>query len=637
MSQIDLIQKAISQHQSGRHSEALRLYQKILKQEPRHVQVLTLLSALHFERGYYEEAERVVRRALEVDAQSDQAHCSLGNIHQARSRFAEAAACYQRAIALNATYHNAYNNLGMAWRKLGKLREALEPLQTAIRIDPDRALYQHNLGLVYHDLGELALARGCFEQALQMGPPTAEFLCSLGAVLNDQVEYDQALLVLDKARELEPNNATVYLNMGNIFRNEGKFQEALMIYAQALKLAPKQDNIWISLGLTLQDLEKYEEAQDCFRKALEFVPESVGALDGLGVLLDEIGESEKGLECLAQALAREPENFNLHFHRGTILLKLGRVAEAWPELEWRLRDKNYQYVRSYKQPAWDGTALQDKKILIHGEQGIADELMYATCLGEVITQSGYCILQAHPKLVTLLKRSFPGVQVETRDQNQASFLRLAQDRSIDFQAAMGSLMTWLRPSAATFVRHSGYLVVDPALQQKWQERVKSLGAGLKVGISWRSLLLKRGVLTSDRIKGSTDLSQWRELFSLPNVSFIKLQYGDVAEEIVQARHDHGMQLHDWEDLDPTNDLEGLAALIANLDLVISIDSTAGALAGALGKPVWTLVAYGAGNAWPLVHPDETWFPSMTFYRQERPGDWAGVFQRIAAALSRLCS
>ncbi|MBI3710900.1 MAG: hypothetical protein HY246_24910, partial [Proteobacteria bacterium] len=281
--------------------------------------------------------------------------------------------------------------------------------------------------------------------------------------------------------------------------------------------------------------------------------------------------------------------------------------------------------RDFRQPPWDGRPLSQTKLLLWGEQGVGDEIIYAGLVGEAGERAGACMLECEPRLVPLFARSFRQIEVVARS-DPAHPSTVASD--IGAQLALGSLPGLLRPSFDSFRPHRGYLAADPARAAALRARYRALGPGPVVGVGWRS---SRRDLTRWK---SSDLSDWGPILTLPGVVFVNLQYGDCRAELQQVQETIGVTIHDDREIDSLKDLDAFAAQVAATDLTVSISNTAVHFAGALNVPVWTLLPTGLGllHYWFLEREDSPWYPSMRLFRQRKLGDWGDVIARVAAEL-----
>ena len=250
--------------------------------------------------------------------------------------------------------------------------------------------------------------------------------------------------------------------------------------------------------------------------------------------------------------------------------------------------------------------------------------MFASCVGEIAAWAERCVIECDPRLVPLFERSFPTAHCIAKEPTARPG---PSHVDVDLQVPIGSLPRFLRTSAAAFPQRHSYLTPNRQQQTRWRERLAALGTGLKVGISWRG-----GKDAETRRKRSTDLHDWSDVLGAEGVCFINLQYGETADEIHSLQRQRQLIVNDLDGVDPLVDLDGFAALISALDLVISVDNANVHLAGALGVRVWTLLPLASDWRWLLDRDDSPWYPSMRLFRQVPGGDWQHLFSRVAAEL-----
>jgi hypothetical protein len=310
-----------------------------------------------------------------------------------------------------------------------------------------------------------------------------------------------------------------------------------------------------------------------------------------------------------------------------LLLLEGKFLEAWREYESGL-EFGERKPRPRPFPRWDGASLQGKTLLVVAEQGVGDEIMFASCIPDLLERASpaHCIVDCDPRLTPLFERSFPGLMAPQAHTGEG-LEWLSEFPPVDVQVSMGSLPLHYRQSLDAFPSRRAYLLPDEEAVSQWQHRLDALGDGLKIGISWRG-----GEAGITRQQRSTILEQWLPLFGIADTHFVDLQYDSTELELDQARDSLGTQIHSWPDPNPLLDLDGFSSLIAALNLVVSIDNSTVHMAGAVGTEVWTLLGEFPEWRWMLDREDSPWYPSMRLYRQTENGGWAEVFSRVAAEL-----
>jgi Flp pilus assembly protein TadD len=496
---------------------------------------------------------------------------------------------YRIALELDPTLLPAHYNLGYALQRKGQLDEAISHYRIALELDPTLLPAHYNLGYVLQQKGQLDEAISHYRKALELNPNIPDVYSNLALALYDKKNFDEAAIYYQKALELNPNIYDAYNNLGAIAQESGNFADAIT----------------------------------CFQHAVRLNPNSAEAYSNLGNALYNIRRIDAALECYEKALSLDPDFAEAHWNLSHLLLLQGNFKEGWKEYEWR-PSREDMVSRSFPQLMWDGSPLKGKRLLVCAEQGVGDEIMFASCLPEIIDQAERCIIESDARLVPLFRRSFPRAQVIERQDREKYPPDLPR---ADCHIPMGSLPRFLRPDIESFPRQPSYLIPDNSRVSEWRKRYGGIGNGLKVGISWR------GGSRPDVIRArSIGLEQWTELFSISGINFIKLQYGDCSEELRMAKESLGGIIYDWEDANPLVDLDGFAAQIAALDLVISVDNATVHMAGASGTPVWVLLPFNCDWRWMNEREDTPWYRTVRLYRQDTFGFWHNVLKRVSSDL-----
>jgi tetratricopeptide (TPR) repeat protein len=476
--------------------------------------------------------------------------------------------------------------------------------------------------------GELQQAADLCSAILKTESDNYKALHLLGSICAMTGHYDDAIAYLKKAISLNPSDDGLFYSLGNAFKEKKQFNEAIVSYNKALELNPKHFLAYNNLGLVLQETGDTESAISFYKKALSLNPHLVLAYNNLGLALQESGKYREALEYFDNALKYNPDVPDIRWNRSLSLLYSGDFKNGWKEYEWRWKTKDFLLQEcKLPVPLWDGSSLKGKTIFISSEQGVGDEIMFASCFREVIRMAGKCIIECDRRFVPLFARSFPEADFIERSAWQNPDQKIFLSVSVKIPA--GSLPGFLRPGLAGFPRQESYLIADPQKVEGWRNRYGKTGKGLKVGISWRGGKNP----TLQRIR-STALSRWSELFSIEGLHFINLQYGDCTAEIKEVSEKFGFTIYDWEDADPLKDLDDFAAQIASVDLVISVDNATVHMAGAIGKPVWVLLPVACDWRWMQDVEDSPWYGTVRLFRQHKSGDWNEAFNRIQTSLKR---
>jgi tetratricopeptide (TPR) repeat protein len=617
---------AVEHHTAGRLPEAESLYQQILQTDPNQPVALHLLGLIAYQVGNNEIAVDLIARAITVQPDYTEAHSNLGLALQSMRKLEEAVAQYKKAIAISPGFAEAHNNLGAGLRELGQLEEAIASSRTAIALRPNLATAHYNLGHALQDLKNLEGAMECYHKAIALQPEFAVAHNNLGLVFQDLGKLDEAMACYHKAIAIQSDYATAHYNIGNTLRDMDNPKEAIERYHQALAIKPDYVEALNNLGNALHDLGKLDEAIDCFRNAIAINSDLAEVHNNLGATLTDLGRLDEAMTSYRNALAVDQEFADSHKNMAYALLMQGKWREGWEKYTWRLKTKDCQ-TPLLPIEMWPGISLQGKSIILYAEQGVGDEIMFASCLGDLLEQSPDTLyLECDSRLEALFARSFPDVRVhgKTRDIDLSW---LGDDAQPDYSLPIGSLPKFFRNHVSEFPDRAAYLTPHPDLVAKWTGRLADLKDGLKIGISW-----KGGSAAKIVKRVSIPLPEWRPLLAM-NASFINLQYGELSEDFAILSD---LEIHDWDDNDPLKDLDNQAALISCLDLVISVDNATVHMCGALGTNTWTLLPQVPEWRWPEAFGDfPPLYPSVRLFRQKNLFKWDDVMDRVAQALSDL--
>ncbi|HEX8522690.1 MAG TPA: tetratricopeptide repeat protein [Tepidisphaeraceae bacterium] len=377
---------------------------------------------------------------------------------------------------------------------------------------------------------------------------------------------------------------------------------------------------WAQVGAGLLHANDLEGAVEPLRKALALAPGSAAVLDNLGITLCRLGHVREAVELLRRAVELQPNNANTHMNLGIALLGLGEFEEAWREMEWRDRWEGFAALtQGLPQPLWDGEPLEGKTILLHGGQGFGDTLHLARYVPLLWDRGARVVFHCAPAVHRLLRTLRGRVELVGPGQAVPAF---------DYHCPVIALPMAFRTTLEGLPREVPYLSADAADVKRWGERLSRDAEGLRVGLVWAG----SGAHEANRYR-STALSAMAPLAEVKGVSFYNLQLGQAAREMSHQGAplkiiDHTRELRDFAET---------AALIANLDLVISVDTAVAHLAGALAKPVWTLLSFTSEWRWMLERSDSPWYPTMTLFRQPVLHDWDSVMREVGERLRRMVS
>jgi tetratricopeptide (TPR) repeat protein/ADP-heptose:LPS heptosyltransferase len=573
----------------GRLREAVAACRDILERAPGDGEAWCELSHALRWQGELDEARRAAARALEFAPRLAGAWFNLGAIEVAQGAPARGIESYRRALDFNPDFAEAWSNLGDALGATGDKPGEIDAYRRAIGINPQ-------LAPVWSNLGNALLAAG---------------------------RIGEALLACQRATELQPDFAAGWNNLGNALRECGEFEAAITACQTALRLAPRLAEGWSTLGAALHALGRHEDAIRAHRTAIEIQPGIAHHHFNLGMALQHCGRSQDAIASLRRALAIDPDHVQAHWDLSFALLGAGQLQEGWDEYDWRWRRPTAEPKR-YSFAMWDGDATRARRLLLWAEQGIGDQILYASMIPELAVTPLQVTLEVDLRLVPLFRRSFPGIAVIPQHHPPA-----ARAADFDCQSPLGSLGRWLRRSFENFPRRRGFLEADSSRAQAYRRRLLGDGSARLVGISWKSANPEFGSCKS------ISLHDWRGILQAPGARFVDLQYGETAAERERAERHAGARIEHLPDLDLYEDLEGLAALCAACDLVITASNVTAHVAGALGRPVWLIVPLGNGRLWYWFsgRTDSPWYPSLRIFTQQTPGSWREAVDDVARELA----
>jgi tetratricopeptide (TPR) repeat protein len=549
--------------------------------------------------------------------------CRRGRLELKSGVPARAIETFEHAIALDPACAEAHFGLGAARAALGDVSAALQSVLRAVEIKHDYAEALFFAGRLHDQLGQQQEAIDCFQLALVFDPRSSASRLALARRWADSRGPEAAILLLQEAVDAEIADCAVYCELARRVNGQGDTESARKYYEAAIAHFPDDPAPAVNLGLLhLAQLGNPAQAETLLRSALAREPGLIEAAANLGLALHEQGRFEDALRLYAEQLDAHPGNVELRWHRGLACLARGDLDQGWPDYEMRKRRAGGDIHREYAFPDWDGSDLRTKNLLVYGEQGLGDEIMFASCLPDVVGRAKELVVECDVRLVELFQRSFPAARVEAR--------RRAVDRRIvyphiDVQIAMGSLPGFLRNDRADFPLDAGYLVPDPDRVDKWRDRLARAGASRKVGISWRG-----GTFKTRSALRSADVRSASPLWSCPGTLFVDLQSQQREEERAWLDSHHPGAVMWFPEA--FESLDELAALIWALDLVVSVPTSTAHLSAALGKPTWILLT--ASPEWRYSWDGEgmLWYPSARLFRQPRAGDWAAVMDRVDSEL-----
>jgi tetratricopeptide (TPR) repeat protein len=539
--------------------------------------------------------------------------------HHQSGRLAEAEVAYRRILAAEPRHAEALQLLGVIAHQAGHNAAAVDLIRQAIAIKPRFSEAHYNLGVSLSALGQLDEALEAYRGAIALKPDYPEAYYNLGCILDGRGRTDEAIAAYREAIALKPDHAQACINLGTALQHSGLWDESIAAYHQAIALNPNLSEAHCNLGTVLKDKGQADEAIATYHRAIQLKPDDPEVRNNLGNALKDKGLVEEAVAAYGQAIALAPDFADAHWNLSLSLLLQGNFLPGWEKYEWRWRTRDFLAVRrNFTQPQWDGGPLEGRTILVYAEQGFGDVLQFIRYLPLVARRGGRVIVECQEPLLRLVQMM------------GADFLAVAQGRPLpafDVHCPLLSLPRLFATDLASIPRDVPYLRADAAEAGAWRERLADHSAALKVGLVWAG----SPTFKADLLRSPRQLSLYAPLGGVEGVEFFSLQKGEAAR---QARTPPtGMTLHDWTD--DLRDFADTAALMENLDLIISSDTSVVHLAGALGKPVWVLLPFAPDFRWLLGRSDSPWYPTMRLFRQQRAMEWEPVIAQVRAELQSL--
>ena len=476
--------------------------------------------------------------------------------------------------------------------------------------------------LAHHQAGEYEAAQLGYQETLRLYPQHFDAWHLLGALANTAKQYAIALECLDRAIALYPNASDFWGNRALALEGLKRFEEALESFNQALRLHPDCATTLYNRGNVLKDLGRLEMALDSFKRAIVIRPDYSAAYLNAGTVQQQMGDVVECLRSYQRAIDTDPNSAAAHWNKSLACLLLGDFEQGWKLYEWRWRWQGFSSPkREFTQPLWLGESpIQGKRILLCAEQGFGDTIQFCRYASELGKQGATVLLETPAPLLTLFKTLAHVDEWVAEDSVKTGF---------DYYCPLLSLPLALHHFSEQDIPRRPYLIAPALGVAQWEQK---LGKKTKprVGVVWQSGPWSINGQGYRRNLPFTILAKLRHL----NLDFYSLQKGEnISDDFQQLKtsvwpennlYFYTQDLHDYADT---------AALISQLDLVISVDTSVAHLAGALGTPVWLLLRYDACWRWLLERTDSPWYPSMSLYRQSQPDDWDDVIQRVEADLS----
>jgi tetratricopeptide (TPR) repeat protein len=614
------MQEAMDLHRRGAIADAAARYSQILKAEPSNVDALCMLALANGQLQRPAEAIDLLRRATEVAPSHVNAHMLLGGALKAQGRSDEALASFDRAISRRPDLLEAYLGRADVLMAIKRPGEAVETYERALALRPDFVDGWCHRGLALETMGRLEDAVASFDRAIALQPNLMAAHANRGNALAALGQHEAAVASFDLALAAKPDFAEVHINRGNSLTRLGRADDALASYERALAFKPDMAEGYFGRGIAFRDQTRFAQAVESFDRAIALNRND--AVRGLfhshrAEALNLLGRFPEALADVRRCTEVAPDDAQASYAVSLVELLHGRWREAWPKYELRIPLKVGipEGFTPPAWPAWHGEGPEGGPLVLRGEQGLGDHLMFSSYAADLAKRGYRVVLWTRPGLVPLL-RSVPGVERVISDP--AELVGLTGVRWTSLMSVPGILGT----TPETVPQNGPFLAAEPDRVARWRERLGT--GGFKIGIGWQNA----GTSYLDGLR-SIPLRQFSALAEIPGVRLISLQKGKGVDEIPTA----GFPIETLSaNFDDSGAFLDTAAVMENLDLVVTPCGALAHLAGGLGRPTFVALMHVPEWRWLLDRDDSPWYPATRLFRQSSAGDWPGVFARIAATV-----
>lgn len=617
--------EAVQRHQAGELDAAGEAYRRITAADPQHADALHFLGVISLQKNEPNDAVGLIRQAIAIRPDQSEFHMHLGLCLHAQEQFAECEESLRRAVELAGNHPDARFNLGQFLMMTERETEAEIHIRKALELAPQDPRYLNALGTLMIAQDQYTEAKSSFSKAVEAAPG---FLLARLNLVQCLIETGDLETAEGEARRCcgdYPDDVEARDLLAQVLRTQSRYDESIDLYRSVLNENPDDIAANLGLGSSLLAAERVDEAVNQYRTLLESHPDGAEYHYNLGLALRAQGADDEAIDCFNQAIGLAPEYVPPLYMRAMTELANGNFEDGLPAYEMRWADPRHTGAWvELPQASWNGEDLVGKKLLVWGEQSIGDHVLYAGLLPTLQARGADCIWECDPRLLPIMQRSFP--EVEMVGIERPANARLAEG-DIDLQVPMASTMYNLAPWPVGFKPAERYLKPAPDRVAEFQSRLDQLGSQPKIGIAWQNTMA--GVIS----RSSCPLRDWGAILTDRDAIFVNLQMGDLQSEVQEAADTFGTNIHTDPDLDWTNDIDGLLALIDTLDLVVTTSNVTAHLAGALGKPTLLLLHYRSGWYWGVGGETILFYPSVRAYRQPQTGVWGPAVEEIGSRLT----
>ncbi len=612
------LNRAVAAYKAGQLAQAEGICQQVISVDRNYFDALYVLAVVQATLGKNDDALANYDRALALQPRHAEAWSNRGNTLKSLKRYDEALDSFDKALAAQPDYPAALSNRGAALFEMGRYEDALATYDRSLAIRPDQVVALYNRGGALQKLGRFEEAVESYDRALSVNPALVEAHANRGNTLNALQRYEDALASFDRALALRPDLVEALSNRGNALNGLKRYEEALVNYDRAIACQRTHAGAHYNRGTTLHQMGRYDEALASYDHAIALQPNYPEAFSNRGATLWELKRHAEALASYDRAIAIAPDFPEAHWNAAALRLLTGDFERGWAEYEWRWKYKTMAAGRrNFTQAQWSGEPIDGKTILLHSEQGLGDAIQFCRYVPLVAARGARVILEVDGRLRELMSSLDGAAQAVSPGDTLPHF---------DVHCPLLSLPRAFRTLIETVPSGVPYLRPPAERLTKWNARLGP-NQGMRVGLIWSgNPAHHRDQARSIALEALTPLLD-------AGAKFFSLQK-DVrpADAALLAKRQDVVQI-----ADELADFSDTAAVMAQLDLIISVDTSTVHLAGALGRPVWILLPYLPDWRWLLDRDDSPWYPTARLFRQDETRRWDTVIPRVQAVLSEMIS
>ncbi len=649
-------EKAINFISKKNYEQATKYIEEILSTDSNSIEGLNLIIFIKVQTKKFDEAEVYMKRLINVDPKNISNKFNYGKLLLDNGKFDKSLIENFEILNDYPTHVNALNNISYCYYQLKKYDDANYYVKKAIEYSTDGNLNLYKLYLKiqefiknFDEVKNYLNAINCKYDTCEIKNVFIEFYINTknyneaNALLDDlltssfinpytlflkglneysQKNFENALIFFNNSLKLNSKNIYIHYNIGCTLLQLNKYDEASKIFKNILEKSPEYKDAWINYGVTLHRQAKFSDALICFNKAIFLDDKSAEAWSNKGNLLFDLEKYEQAEECYLSAKNFDSSYYQGIYNHSLLLLATKDFLTGWKSFKYRWQWGGFSSTPiETSKPEWSGTP-SNKRLFIWGEQGIGDQILYASMFSDLQSFPQEKIISVNKKLLPIFTRSFINLSFIEKDN-------LFPEERYDEHLPLGDLGGVLRPDIASFDSvHFPYLLHDVARTDKIREQLPNNG-NLICGISWKSLNQDIGDYKS------MALTELMPLLQKDGIDFINLQYGDTAQELQELRANN-VHLYEVDGVDLFEDVDGVLSIIQACNIIITVSNTTAHLAGALGKRTYLLLPKGRGRLW-YWHQSENgnlWYPSIKVIEQDKPGDWNSAMQKLMVEIRK---